>query len=56
MQILAGVFNPPAYLPVIALALIGAMTDVVVLALGAALVVADRGRSRLSDIAALRER
>ena len=56
LQILAGVFDPPADLPAIPLALIGAMTGVVVVALGAALVAADRGLSRLSVVAALRER
>ena len=56
LQILAGVFDPPAEVPAIPLALMGAMTGVIVLALGAALLVADRGRSRLSVVAALRER
>jgi putative ABC transport system permease protein len=56
LQILAGVFDPPADRPAIPLTLIGAMTGIVVVALGAALVVADRGLSRLSVVAALRER
>jgi len=56
LQILAGVFDPPADLPAIPAVLIGAMTGVVVVALGAALLVADRGLSRLSVVAALRER
>ena len=56
LQILAGVFDPPADLPAIPLAPIGAMTGVVVVALGAALGVADRGLARLSVVAAMRER
>jgi putative ABC transport system permease protein len=56
LQILAGVFDPPADLPAIPLALIGTMTAVVVAALGVSLAVADRGLSRLSVVAALRER
>ncbi len=56
LQILAGVFDPPAEVPAIPFALMGAMTGVIVLALGAALLVADRGLSRLSVVAALRER
>ena len=56
LQILAGVFDPPADVPAIPLALIGATTGAVVAALGAALTVADRGLSRLSVVAALRER
>jgi putative ABC transport system permease protein len=56
LQILAGVFDPPADAPAIPLALIGAMTGAILLALVAALAVADRGLSRLSVVAALRER
>lgn len=56
LQILAGVFDPPADVPAIPVTLIGITTGVVVLALGAALLVADRGLSRLSVVAALRER
>ncbi len=56
LQILAGVFDPPADVPAIPLGLLAAVTAVVVAALGAALVVADRGLSRLSVVAALRER
>ncbi len=56
LQILAGIFDPPADFPAIPLTLIGAMTGVIVVALGAALVVADRGLARLSVVAALRER
>lgn len=56
LQILAGVFDPPADVPAIPMTLIGVTTGVVVLALGAALLVADRGLSRLSVVAALRER
>jgi putative ABC transport system permease protein len=56
LQILAGVFDPPADLPAIPLTLIGAMTGAIVLALFGSLAVADRGLSRLSVVAALRER
>ena len=56
LQILAGVFDPPADAPATPLALIGAMTGAILLALVAALAVADRGLSRLSVVAALRER
>ena len=56
LQILAGVFDPPADVPAFPVTLIGVTTGVVVLALGAALLVADRGLSRLSVVAALRER
>jgi len=56
LQVLAGVFDPPADLPAIPLTLIGAMTGAIVVALLAALAVADRGLSRLSVVAALRER
>jgi putative ABC transport system permease protein len=56
LQILAGVFDPPADVPAIPVTLIGVTTGVIVLALGAALLVADRGLSRLSVVAALRER
>jgi putative ABC transport system permease protein len=56
LQILAGVFDPPADAPAIPLALISAMTGVIGIALVAAVTVADRGLSRLSVVAALRER
>ena len=56
LQILAGVFDPPADGPAIPLAQIGAMAAAIGLALLAALAVADRGLSRLSVVAALRER
>jgi ABC-type transporter Mla maintaining outer membrane lipid asymmetry permease subunit MlaE len=56
LQILAGVFDPPADQPTIPFALIAGMTCVVAVALGVALVAADRGLSRLSVVAALRER
>ena len=56
LQILAGVFDPPADVPAIAVTLIGAMTGAIVAALLAALAVADRSPSRLSVVAALRER
>lgn len=56
LQILAGVFDPPADLPAIPPASIGAMAGLIVAALLAALALADRGLSRLSVVAALRER
>lgn len=56
LQILAGIFDPPADSPAIPLALIGAMTAIVGLSLALALALADRGLSRLSVVAALRER
>ncbi len=56
LQILAGVFDPPADSPAIPLVLIGALTGTIALAILAALAVADRGLSRLSVVAELRER
>ena len=56
LQILAGIFDPPADNPAIPLALIGIMTAIVGLSLAMALALADRGLSRLSVVAALRER
>ena len=56
LQILAGVFDPPADVPAVPLLPIAAMTGIVVVAVAAALAVADRGLSRLSVVAALRER
>lgn len=56
LQILAGVFDPPADSPAIPVGLIIAMTAIVALALGGALSVADRGLAKLSVVAALRER
>ena len=56
LQILAGVFDPPADLPAVPVELIGAMTGGIVVALVGAISIADRGLSRLSVVAALRER
>ncbi len=56
LQILAGVFDPPAEVAAIPAGLLAAMTLVVIAALGAALALADRGLARLSVVAALRER
>ena len=56
LQILAGIFDPPADSPAIPLAFIGLMTAIVGLSLALALGLADRGLSRLSVVAALRER
>ncbi len=56
LQILAGVFDPPADAPAIPLALIAAMIAAILAALVAAVGIADRAVSRLSVVAALRER
>jgi putative ABC transport system permease protein len=56
LQILAGVFDPPPDLPAIPLVGIGAMSGAIGVALIAALAVAQRGLSKLSVVAALRER
>jgi putative ABC transport system permease protein len=56
LQILAGLFDPPADLPAIPLALIGALMAGIAVALAAALALADRGLSRLNVVATLRER
>ncbi|HEY6056669.1 MAG TPA: ABC transporter permease, partial [Candidatus Limnocylindrales bacterium] len=56
LQIVAGIFDPPADAPAIPLASIVAMTAAIGLALLGALAAADRGLSRLSVVAALRER
>ena len=56
LQILAGVFDPPADVPAVPLVLIAGMTAAVVLSLAAALAVAGRGLARMSVVAALRER
>ena len=56
LQILAGVFDPPADSPAIPGVTITIMTLMVALAAAAALALADRGLGRLSVVAALRER
>jgi putative ABC transport system permease protein len=56
LQILAGVFDPPPDIPAIPLTGIGAVIGAICAALIAALAVAERGLSRLSVVAALRER
>jgi putative ABC transport system permease protein len=56
LQILAGVFDPPPDLPAIPLTGLGVMIGAIAVSLIAALVVAERGLSRLSVVAALRER
>ncbi|MBI2776935.1 MAG: FtsX-like permease family protein [Chloroflexi bacterium] len=56
LQILAGVFDPPADAPAVPIALIGAMTGMIGSSLVGAVVLADRGLSRLNVVAALRER
>jgi putative ABC transport system permease protein len=56
LQILAGVFDPPADVPAVPLLLVGVTIGAVALALGLGLAIADRGVARLSVVAALRER
>jgi ABC-type antimicrobial peptide transport system permease subunit len=56
VQILAGIFDPPANLPVVPMLAIGAVIGAVVLGLGASIVVAARSLSRLDLVSALRER
>jgi putative ABC transport system permease protein len=56
LQVLAGVFDPPADVPAVPLALLVAMLALILVALLAAMTIADRGLSRLSVVAALRER
>lgn len=56
LQILAGVFDPPPDSPAIPLAGIAGIIAAIGVALVAALVIAERGLSRLSVVAALRER
>jgi putative ABC transport system permease protein len=56
LQILAGVFDPPADLPAIPMAEIVAVIVCIALALSVALAIADRGIARLGVVSALRER
>ncbi|MEO8437290.1 MAG: FtsX-like permease family protein [Chloroflexota bacterium] len=56
LQILAGVFDPPADLPAVPLAAVGLMTGTIVAAVIAALLIADRALARLAVVAELRER
>lgn len=56
LGILAGVFDPPADLPVVPLAEMGMLVAAVVVGLAGAFAVADRGIRRLGVVAALRER
>jgi putative ABC transport system permease protein len=56
LQILAGVFDPPANVPAVPLVAIVAMVACVSLALVVALWIADRGIARLGVVSALRER
>jgi putative ABC transport system permease protein len=56
LQILAGVFDPPAQLPVIPIVQIGAMLLIVATALVCAMAIAARALSRVEIVAALRER
>ena len=56
LQILAGVFDPPADVPAVPLGAIVGLVAVVLVAAGGALLVADRGIARLNVVEALRER
>jgi putative ABC transport system permease protein len=56
LAILAGVFDPPADLPVVPVAAIAAVGLAVVAGLAVAVIVAGQGLSRIGVIAALRER
>lgn len=56
LQILAGVFDPPADVPAVPYPSIAGNVGLVGLALGVALAAADRGIARWSVVAALRER
>ncbi|MEP6638723.1 MAG: FtsX-like permease family protein, partial [Chloroflexota bacterium] len=56
LQILAGVFDPPADQPAVPLAALVFMIGTIVLAAIAALVIADRALARLAVVAELRER
>ncbi len=56
LQILAGIFDPPANLPVLPIAAIVATAGCVAAALVLAVALADRGISRLDVVGALRER
>ena len=56
LQILAGVFDPPADRPAVPIDLILGMVASVIVGLAAALAIADRGIARLGVVSALRER
>ena len=56
LQILAGVFDPPADRPAVPLALIGGLVFLVITGLGGATALADRGIARIDVVGALRER
>jgi putative ABC transport system permease protein len=56
LQVLAGVFDPPADLPAMPWLSLAGLAAAVALALGAALLVADRSLARLNVLGALRER
>jgi hypothetical protein len=56
LQILAGVFDPPADFPAVPLGGIVAMVGCVAIALAIALAIADRGIARIGIVSALRER
>jgi putative ABC transport system permease protein len=56
LQILSGVFDPPADVPVVPIAALAAAVAMVALGLAVATAVADRGASRLRILSALRER
>ena len=56
LQILAGVFDPPADAPAIPVVAIGAVAGIIVAAVGLATMVGERGLARLDVAGALRER
>jgi putative ABC transport system permease protein len=56
LQILAGIFDPPADVPAVPVSEIGAVLLITAVALAAAVAVAARGTTRLDVVGALRER
>ncbi len=56
LQVLSGVFDPPADLPAVPVPSIAAAIGSVVIALACAVAIADRGIARLGVVSALRER
>ena len=56
LQILAGVFDPPADLPAVPVIGIAAIVGSIAVALTIAVAIADRGIARLGVVSALRER
>ncbi len=56
LQILAGVFDPPADRPAVPIAAVGLMAGTIIAAVVVALIIADRALARLAVVAELRER